>query len=91
MSLSKRSIENLIDLVEIKIGCLQVIDREDARELRHLEVCRRELLGLQKKASSDPICYADKTPGSGYPDRSRHGCMRTGAAAFWRREGSTRR
>jgi len=49
MSLSKQSIENLLDLVEIKIGCLQVIDRDDARELRHLEVCRRELLGMKEE------------------------------------------
>jgi hypothetical protein len=31
-SLSKRSIETLIDLVEIKLSCLDVFDREDARE-----------------------------------------------------------
>jgi hypothetical protein len=61
ISLSKQSIENLIDLVEIKIGWLQVIDREDARELRHLEVCRRELLGLQEKAFKRPdlLCRQD--------------------------------
>lgn len=52
MTLSKQSIENLLDLVEIKIGCMQVIDREDARELRHLEACRRELLGLQEEVRS---------------------------------------
>ena len=27
MSLSKQSIENLLDLVEIKLGCMQVLDR----------------------------------------------------------------
>ncbi|MPY71938.1 MAG: hypothetical protein GEU92_17875 [Alphaproteobacteria bacterium] len=52
MNLSKQSIENLLDLVEIKIGCLQVIDRDDARELKHLEVCRRELMGMQEEARS---------------------------------------
>jgi len=30
--LSKRSIETLVDLVEIKLSCLDVFDREDARE-----------------------------------------------------------
>jgi hypothetical protein len=43
MALSKRSIATLIDLVEIKLSCLQVFDRDDARELATLESCRREL------------------------------------------------
>lgn len=47
MALSRQSIENLIDLVEIKIGALQVMDREDEREMRSLESCRTELLAMQ--------------------------------------------
>lgn len=47
MPLSKQSIENLLDLVEIKIGALQIVDREDQRELKHLETCRSELLTMQ--------------------------------------------
>lgn len=47
MPLSKQSIENLLDLVEIKIGALQIVDREDQRELKHLEACRSELLMMQ--------------------------------------------
>lgn len=47
MSLSKRSIETILDLVEIKLSSMQVIDREDARELAQLETCRRELLGIK--------------------------------------------
>lgn len=47
MTLSKQSIENLLDLVEIKLGCMQVLDRDDARELAHLEACRRELLRMK--------------------------------------------
>lgn len=47
MALSRQSLENLIDLVEIKIGALQVLDREDARELKSLEHCRTELLAMQ--------------------------------------------
>ncbi len=46
MSLSKRVIETLVDLVEIKLSCIEVYDREDSRELASLERCRRELLGL---------------------------------------------
>lgn len=47
MSLSKQSIENLLDLVEIKISALQIVDRDDQRELQHLETCRAELLSMQ--------------------------------------------
>ena len=45
--LSKRSIETILDLVEIKLSSMQVIDREDARELAQLETCRRELLDIR--------------------------------------------
>lgn len=47
MTLSKQSIESLLDLVEIKLSCIEVIDREDAREVKLLRACREELLGLQ--------------------------------------------
>jgi hypothetical protein len=46
MSLSKRSVHTLLDLVEIKLSCMQVFDREDARELAILEHARRELAAL---------------------------------------------
>ena len=46
MSLSKRSIETLLDLVEIKLSCIEVFDREDQRELNSLEAARRELIAL---------------------------------------------
>ncbi|MGQ0663581.1 MAG: hypothetical protein ACT4P2_08335 [Pseudomonadota bacterium] len=46
MSLTRRSIETLLDLVENKLSCMQVIDREDARELATLENARRELAVL---------------------------------------------
>ncbi len=46
MSLSKRVLETLIDLVEIKLSCVEVYDREDAREVSALEQCRRELQEL---------------------------------------------
>ena len=46
MSLSKPVIETLVDLVEIKLSCIEVYDREDSRELDSLELCRRELQTL---------------------------------------------
>jgi hypothetical protein len=46
MSISKRTIETLLDLVEVKLRFMQVSDREDQREMTELESCRRELRGL---------------------------------------------
>ena len=43
MALSKQSVETLMDLVEIKISYMDVLDRDDAKELRVLERCRDEL------------------------------------------------
>jgi hypothetical protein len=45
-SLSKRSIETLIDLVEIKLSCLDVFDGEDVREKACLDNARRELVAM---------------------------------------------
>ncbi len=44
MALSRQSIEILLDLIEIKVGMLQVQDRDDARELNKLRKCRQELI-----------------------------------------------
>ena len=47
MKFSKKSIETLLDLVEIKLSAMEVTDREDARELAKLEAARDELKELQ--------------------------------------------
>ncbi len=68
MGLSKKSIETLVDLIEIKLSCMEVYDREDARDLATLEKARRELVALAedtlakspkcaKKASGDVIAF----------------------------------
>jgi len=46
MNLSPKSIETLLDLVEIKLSCFQVHDQEDTRELTVLERCRDELMAI---------------------------------------------
>ena len=46
MSLSKRVVETLIDLVEIKLSCMEIYDREDSREVVALEQCKSELQTL---------------------------------------------
>lgn len=43
MALSRRVVETLLDLVEIKLSCMEVHDREDSREATCLESCRQEL------------------------------------------------
>ena len=43
MGISKRTLETLVDLVEIKLGCLEGYDREGSRELAHLKRCLGEL------------------------------------------------
>ncbi len=52
MTLSKRSIEMLVDLIEIKISDMDVADREDARDLQLLERAREELRALTGGAVS---------------------------------------
>jgi hypothetical protein len=47
--LSQRSIETMLDLVEIKLSCLEVCDREDAREKSYLESARRELTAMKSR------------------------------------------
>ena len=44
--LTRGTADLLIDLVEIKIGCMEVWDREDARELKALEKARCELAAM---------------------------------------------
>ncbi len=51
MSLSRRSLETLIDLVEIKLSMIEVYDRDDARELGQLQKCLSE---LRSTAGKDP-------------------------------------
>ena len=46
MSLSRRSLETLIDLVENKLSCVEIFDRDDQREVVNLEHCLKELKGL---------------------------------------------
>ncbi len=47
MGMSNRTCETLIDLVEIKLSCMEVIDREDAREFANLERCLGELRNVK--------------------------------------------
>ena len=48
--LTSKSVETLIDLVEIKLSCLEVWDREDAKERRALEIALKELVAMRTGA-----------------------------------------
>lgn len=54
MILSKQSLETLTDLVEIKLSCIEVWDKDDRRELKALERARDELCALQQKTDRRP-------------------------------------
>lgn len=43
MALSIQAIENLLDLVEIKLGAMEIYDASDVEDIEVLEDARREL------------------------------------------------
>jgi len=45
--MTSKSVETLIDLVEIKLSCLEVWDREDAKERKALEIALKELVAMR--------------------------------------------
>ena len=60
--LSRESLETLLDLVEIRLGHVEIYDREDARELRQLQKTRDQLtsmLGLPAPADL-PLSLAER-------------------------------
>lgn len=59
MAISQRTLDTLVDLVEIKLSCLEIYDREDSRELQNLERCRDELLNMTEKLGSSPAEVVD--------------------------------
>lgn len=59
MAISQRTLDTLVDLVEIKLSCLEIYDREDTRELQNLERCRDELLNMTQKLDSSPAEVVD--------------------------------
>lgn len=72
MSLSRRSVSTLLDLVENKLACMQVYDREDARELAILEHARRELAALAQRVGkgADIVSFESTIRRAGTPATS---------------------
>ena len=67
MSLSKRTIEMLIDLVEIKISYMDIADREDARDLQALERCKAELKALDCREAEVVVPFTGSARRPGRP------------------------
>jgi len=63
VGISKRTLETLVDLVEIKLSCMEVYDREDSRELANLERCLAELKSvISTTALGDVVALTSQTP-----------------------------
>jgi hypothetical protein len=58
MSLSKRTVEMLLDLVEIKLSYMDISDREDAKDLQVLERCKEELSALERNSVDNVASFA---------------------------------
>jgi hypothetical protein len=58
MSLSRRCAETLIDLVEIKLSCLEITDREDMREKELLMRCVQELAAELRGENGSMAAFA---------------------------------
>jgi hypothetical protein len=63
-TLTRKSLEILMDLIEIKIGLLSISDKDDEREMRNLKNARRELLMSLNQAPSKRVKKEIKP----YPD-----------------------
>ncbi|MDR2107450.1 MAG: hypothetical protein LBO73_02950 [Holosporaceae bacterium] len=46
--LSKQSLDILIDLVEIKLGAIMILDKDDVKEVQKLKNCKNELLSSRR-------------------------------------------
>ncbi len=62
MSLSRRSVVMLLDLIENKLACMQVLDREDARELATIEQARREILAMPEARRGGQVIPLRRVP-----------------------------
>lgn len=62
--LTRKSLELLIDLVEIKLGSMEVFDRDDQKIMRDLEACRKELSAIshpRQAAAVQPVTVPSVT------------------------------
>lgn len=53
MHFSAKSLELLLDLLEIKMSLMHIHDREDSKELKSMQKAREELLRVAKEMEND--------------------------------------
>ena len=58
--LSRRSIDMMLDLIENRVACMQVIDREDHRQLAILTQARKEILSLSAQVKREANSKTNK-------------------------------
>jgi hypothetical protein len=63
--ISRRSIELMLDLIENRVACMQVVDREDHRQLAIMTQARRELLALKAGPAGGIRRFAGASAGGG--------------------------
>lgn len=60
MALTGKLVEELIDLVEIKLSCIEVFDNQDRKSVDRLKHCRHELYQLVGRApKGDTVALRD--------------------------------
>jgi len=72
MTLSRHSLEIMLDLIEMKIAAIQIQDKDDARELNRLRKCRQELLQELGQAQSKRGPLIMKSSDSHFSHSSKH-------------------
>ena len=65
MHFTRQSLTTLIDLVENKLSCMEVWDRDDRREAQLLKSCLDELLSAQSETSNSVAVFANSVPRRG--------------------------
>ena len=63
MHFTRQSLTTLIDLVENKLSCMEVWDRDDRREAQLLKSCLEELRAARSEGGS--VAFANPVPRRG--------------------------
>ena len=64
MHFTRQSLTTLIDLVENKLSCMEVWDRDDRREAQLLKCCLEELQAANSE-SGNGVAFANPVPRRG--------------------------
>lgn len=65
MHFTRQSLTTLIDLVENKLSCMEVWDRDDRREAQLLKCCLDELQSAESETGNGVASYSNSVPRRG--------------------------